>query len=84
MNHCLTCSAYESVPSEINWEEIKGIDKERQFEIAQKAKTRQKLRRIIIDNYKAGHPQNPPGSRAAVEQCNTCILFVLHFWNTIY
>ena len=64
MNHFLTCSAYENVPSESNWEEIKGNDIERQFEIAKKSQTRQKLRRIIIDKYEAGHPLNPPGSRA--------------------
>ena len=64
MTHLLKCSSYENVPCENKWEEIKRSNKERQFEIAQKASTRQKLRRQIIDKFGAGHPLNPPGSRA--------------------
>ena len=60
----LSCSKYENVPCEKKWEKIKGNDRERQFEIAQKASTRKKLRRIIIGKFEAGHPLNPPGSRA--------------------
>ena len=64
MTHFLTCSSYENLPCENKWEEIKENNKERQFEIAQKASKRQKLRRQIIDKFEAGHPLNPPGSRA--------------------
>ena len=66
MNHFLTCTAYENIPCENNWEQVKENDVERQFEIAQRVKLRQKARQKIIDHYEAGHPPNPTGSRAPV------------------
>ena len=64
MNHFLTCTSYENLPSEISWEQVKGNNVERQFEIARKVKSRQLKRKKIIDNFEAGHPQDHPGSRA--------------------
>ena len=61
MNHFLTCTSYENLPSEISWEQVKGNNVERQFEIARKVKSRQLKRKKIIENFEAGHPQDHPG-----------------------
>ena len=77
----LICTSYDNLPSEISWEQVKGNNTERQFEIARKVKSRPLKRKKIIENFEAGHPQHHPGSRApgscwAVQ----CILsFVLYF-----
>ena len=57
MNHFLTCNAYENNPCEYNWEEVRKNDVERLFEIAKIVKIRQRIRKKIIDNYEASHPQ---------------------------
>ena len=68
MNHFLTCTSYESLSPENNWEQVKENDTsvERQFEIAKIVKARQLKRKKIIENFEAGHPQDNPGSRAPV------------------
>ena len=68
MNHFLTCTSYENISPENNWEQVKESETsvERQFEIAKKVKARQVQRKKLIENFEAGHPQDNSGSRAPV------------------
>ena len=63
ISHFLTCNAYENLPQENSWEDVKENSVERQFEIAEIVKTRQKKRKEIIEEYEAGHPPRLQGSR---------------------
>ena len=64
IHHFLTCTSYENVACEENWKTILNNEIDKQFEIAQIAKQRQRIRKQIIDKYEVGHPQVPSGSRA--------------------
>ena len=66
--HFLTCTSYEYISPENNWEQVKERDTsvERQFEIATKVKARQVQRKKLIKNFEAGNPQDKSGSKAPV------------------
>ena len=64
MTYFLICNSYENTPSETNWNDIKGNFIEKQLEIATNVKVRQQIRRKLINQYEASHPQGHPGSRA--------------------
>ena len=80
MEHFLSCSSYENVAQEHNW---KAILENRQFEIANIVKARQKYRKNIIDKYEAGHLQVSSGSRQFLSSVIHIFTFVCHFCNYI-
>ena len=63
MEHFLTCSSYKKVAQEHNWKTMLENNTDRQFEIANIVKARQKYRKYIIDIYEAGHLQVFSGSK---------------------
>ena len=70
IDHFMNCTAYGSNAPGINWKHLFENIPDKQFEIAEIIKRRLTIRKKVIKNYEAGHPQGAdsraPGDCRAV------------------